>query len=102
MGGHVYGFSSGYLVCLDASTAEVVWREKVYAGSLILVDGHVLILGAESGDLRVGRVSPRGYEERLKAPVLQAGAMSFTGPAFVGGRLFIRNLEEIVALDIVD
>lgn len=99
--GHLYGFSSGYLVCLDAATAEVAWRERVYGGSMILVDGHLLILGAESGELRVARVSSRGYQERFKAPVFNPGATSVTGPAFTAGRLFLRNLEELVALDII-
>jgi outer membrane protein assembly factor BamB len=98
--GHLYGFGSGHLLCVDAGSAEVLWREKVYGGSLIFVDGHVLILGADSGELRLARVSPRGYEERLKVPVFNAGATSVTGPAFAGGRLFLRNLEEVVALDI--
>jgi outer membrane protein assembly factor BamB len=98
---HLYGFNAGYLVCLDLATAEVAWREKVYAGSLILVDGHLLILGAESGELRISPASPRGYRERLKAAVLNAGATSVSGPAFAAGRLFLRNLEEIVAFDIV-
>lgn len=99
--GHLYGFNSGFLVCLDPAAADVVWRERVYAGSLILVDGQLLILGADSGDLRVAPASPRGYAERLKAAVFNAGATSVTGPAFAAGRLFLRNLEEIVALDIV-
>lgn len=98
--GHVYGFGSSYLVCLDLATAEVVWRHKVYAGSLILVDGHLLVLGAESGELRIGRVSPQGYQERLKALVFNAGATSVTGPAFADGRVFMRNVEEIVAVDL--
>jgi outer membrane protein assembly factor BamB len=99
--GHLYGFNSGHLVCLDAKTAEVVWRERVYGGSLILVDGHLLILGAESGELRVGKASPRGFEERLKAPVFNAGATSVTGPSFAEGRVFLRNVEELVALEII-
>jgi outer membrane protein assembly factor BamB len=100
--GHLFGFNSGYLTCLDPATGGVAWREKVYAGSLILVDGHLLILGAESGDLRVARASRRGYEERLRTPVFNAGATSVTGPAFAAGRLFLRNLEELLAVDIVD
>lgn len=99
--GHLFGFSSQYLVCLDPDTAEMVWRERVYAGSMILVDGHLMILGSESGELRVGRASSLGYKERLKAPVFNAGATSVTGPAFAAGRLFFRNVEEIVALDVV-
>ena len=100
--GYLFGFNSGHLVCLDPTQGEVMWREKVYAGTLIFVDGHVLILGAESGELRVARLSARGYEQRLKVPVFNAGATSVTGPAFASGRLFLRNAEEIVALDIVD
>jgi outer membrane protein assembly factor BamB len=99
--GYLYGFNSGYLLCVDPATADVAWRQRVYAGSLILVDGHLLILGAESGELRVGRATPKGYEERLKAPVFNAGSTSVTGPAFAGGRVFLRNVEELVALDII-
>jgi outer membrane protein assembly factor BamB len=99
---HLYGFNSGYLVCLDLATADVAWPEKVYAGSLILIDGQLLILGAESGELRIAPATPNGYRERLKAPVLNAGATSVTGPAFAAGRLFLRNLEELVAFDIVE
>ena len=100
--GHLFGFGSGYLVCLEPARGDVVWREKVYAGTLIFVDGHALILGAESGELRVARLSARGYEQRLQAPVFDAGATSVTGPAFALGRLFLRNAEEMVALEIVE
>lgn len=99
--GHLYGFNSQYLVCLSETTGELVWREKVYGGSLIFVDGHLVLLGAESGELRIGRASPLGYQEKLKAMVFNAGATSVTGPAFAAGRLFVRNLEELVALDFV-
>ncbi|HEX6739978.1 MAG TPA: PQQ-binding-like beta-propeller repeat protein [Vicinamibacteria bacterium] len=99
--GWLYGFSAGHLLCVDPATADVAWRQRVYAGSLILVDGHLLILGSESGELRVGRATPKGYEERLKAPVFNAGATSVTGPSFAGGRVFLRNVEELVALDII-
>jgi outer membrane protein assembly factor BamB len=99
--GYLYGFSSSHLLCVDPATADVAWRQRVYAGSLILVDGHLLILGSESGELRVGRATPKGYEERLKAAVFNAGANSVTAPSFAGGRVFLRNVEELVALDII-
>lgn len=98
--GHLFGLNAGYLVCLDPASAEVRWRQKVYPGSLILVDGHLVILGDQSGDLRVAEASPEGYHERLKVPVFNAGATSSTGPSFAGGRLFLRNVEEIVALEV--
>jgi hypothetical protein len=78
----------------------VKWRQKTYSGSLILVNGHLVILGDASGDLRIALARPDQYQERLKVPVFNAGATSFTNPVFASGRLILRNTEEIVALEI--
>jgi outer membrane protein assembly factor BamB len=99
--GHLYGFNGAWLVCASPDDGAVLWRQKVYSGSLILVDGHLVILGDNSGDLRIAEATPKGYREKLKAPVFNAGAASTTGPSFAGGRLLLRNVEEIVALEIV-
>jgi hypothetical protein len=64
------------------------------------VDGHLVILGEQSGDMRVAEASPEGYREKLRVPVFNAGALSNTGPTFAGGRLYLRNVEEIVALEV--
>jgi outer membrane protein assembly factor BamB len=98
--GRIFGMSGAYLVCLDAATGDALWRHKVYSGSLILVDGHAVILGDGSGDLRIGRLGPQGFEERLTRPVFNAGAVSFTGPSLAGTRLYLRNVEEAVALEL--
>jgi hypothetical protein len=59
-----------------------------------------VILGEQSGDLRVAEASPEAYSEKLRVPVFNAGATSSTGPSFAGGKLFLRNVEEIVALEV--
>jgi outer membrane protein assembly factor BamB len=98
--GHLFGLNAGYLMCLDPDSGDARWREKVYPGSLILVDGQLVILGEQSGDMRIAEASPEGYREKLRVPVFNAGATSMTGPTFAGGRLFLRNVEEIVALEV--
>jgi outer membrane protein assembly factor BamB len=98
--GLIYGMNRDYLTCIDPATGEAVWRHKVYGGSLILVDGHAVILGDSSGDLRVGRLTRQGFEEKAKQPVFNAGATSSTGPSFQGKRIYLRNVEEMVALDV--
>ena len=98
--GHLYGFSGNYLVCVDAANGDVKWKQKVYSGSLILVDGHLVVLGESSGDLRVAEATPAGYREKLKTSVFNPGSSSFTGPSWAGGRVYLRNVEEIVALEI--
>ena len=98
--GHLYGFSGAYLVCVDAASGDVRWKQKVYSGSLILVDGHLVVLGESSGDLRVAEATPAGYREKLKTSVFNPGSSSFTGPSWAGGRVYLRNVEEMVALEI--
>lgn len=99
-GGHVYGFGGEYLVCLDAATGRAVWKEKIYPGSLILVDGRLVVQSQGSGLLRVVAATPAGYRELARAEVFAPGALSQTPPSFAGGRLFLRNSDEIVALEI--
>jgi outer membrane protein assembly factor BamB len=98
--GLIVGMNRDYLTCIDPASGEAVWRHKVYGGSLILVDGHAVILGDSSGDLRVGRVTRQGFEEKARQPVFNAGATSSTGPSFQGRRIYLRNVEEMVALEV--
>lgn len=98
--GRIVGMNGAYLVALDPATGDAVWRHRVGSGALILVDGHAVVLGDGSGDLRVGRLTAQGFVERLTRPVFGAGAVSYTGPSFAGTRLYLRNVEEAVALEI--
>jgi outer membrane protein assembly factor BamB len=97
--GHLYAMGGPNLLCVDPATGNIVWRERVYPGALILVDGHLLHLGERSGELRIVAASASGYRQRLQSAVFNAGAMSWTTPSFAHGRILLRNVEEIVALE---
>ena len=96
--GDLYGFAGPIMVCVDAATGEVKWRQRTYEGSLAGYGGHLLLLGQSSGELAVVRASPEGYREVTRTRVFTPGATSITGPAPSGSRIFLRNVEEIVAL----
>jgi len=98
--GHLYGFGGDDLACLDAENGRALWKQRVYAGSLILVDGHLLVLSNSAGLLRVVAASPDGYRERAQLKVFNAGAHAETPPSFAGRRVYLRNEEEIVAVEI--
>jgi outer membrane protein assembly factor BamB len=98
--GHLFGFNSSYLMCVDPADGRVKWQQKLYGGSLILVDGHLIVLSSGSGDLHVAAATPAGYREKLKLPVFNAGATSVTVPAFANGRVLMRNVEDMVAVEI--
>jgi outer membrane protein assembly factor BamB len=96
--GFLFGFSGQFLLCLDAATGEPRWRQKVNAGSLIRVGRHLVVLGEQSGLVRVVEATPAAYRVVAEATVFNPGALSSTGPSYAGGRLFLRNTEEMVAL----
>jgi outer membrane protein assembly factor BamB len=98
--GHLYGMNGIFLTCLDAASGELKWREKVYNGSLILVGDHLALLGERSGNFHLIAASPEGFREKLRVPVFNPGAKSVTGPVFAAGRFFLRNTEELVALEV--
>jgi outer membrane protein assembly factor BamB len=99
-GGHLYGFGGDFLSCLDTATGRAAWKEKLYRGSLILVDGHLVVLSVTSGMLRVVEATPAGYREKARLEVLNRGSRAETPPSFAGRRIFVRNDEEIVAVDV--
>ena len=96
--GFLYGFAGALLVCVNAETTDVVWRERTGAGTLIAVGDQLVILGQESGELQIAGVSPKQFALRQRIRVLAAGTRAVTGPSFADGRLYVRNLKEIVAL----
>jgi outer membrane protein assembly factor BamB len=96
--GHVYGFNSTMLTCLEFETGDVLWRQRGFnRGSLMAADGKLIVLG-ERGDLALAKASPEGYEELGNFPLFEG--KSWTVPILAGGKLFVRNEEELVCLKV--
>jgi outer membrane protein assembly factor BamB len=96
--GHIYGFDNDTFKCIEAATGEEKWRERGLGhGSLILADGHLFVL-SERGRLALVEATPAEYREKASAEVLSGKC--WTAPALAGGRLYLRNEETMVALDV--
>ena len=96
--GHIYGFDNAVLKCIDANTGEEKWKQPGYGrGSLLLADGHLIVLG-ERGQLLLVEANPAAYKEKANAQVLQG--KTWTMPTLVNGKLYVRNQKEMVCLDI--
>lgn len=95
---HLYGFDNAILKCIDAASGAQRWRHRGFGkGTLIVADGHLIILG-ESGRLALARATPEGFVEKASAQVLSGKC--WTMPALARGRLYLRNEEQIVCLDL--
>jgi outer membrane protein assembly factor BamB len=113
--GYLYAFDGrnepdASLVCIDARTGEVKWREtpewseKVqgrdesmssYRGSLLSVDGQFLCLG-EMGHLQWLDLTPKGYREVARA-WLFAARESWALPVLSRGLLYVcQNARDVI------
>ena len=97
-GNYLYGFDNAILTCIEANTGEEQWRHRGFEkGSLLLADGHLIILG-EGGKLALAEVSPNEYIEKARFQLFDDKC--WTVPTLAGGKLYLRNQKEMVCLDL--
>ncbi|MEE8526256.1 MAG: PQQ-binding-like beta-propeller repeat protein [Thermoanaerobaculia bacterium] len=98
--GHLYGFHRGFLVSVELATGEERWRQRGFGtGSVTVADGKLLVLG-DKGQLALAEISPAGYREVSRADGIVGGKRTWTVPTVAGGRLYLRDEEKLVCLDL--
>jgi len=97
---HIYGFDRGTFKSLDATTGEVRWKARGFQrGSLIAADGRLIVLG-EVGNLALVEANPNEFVQTNSAKILKG--KNWTAPSLAGGKLYLRNNEELVCLKLKD
>ncbi|MGF1448899.1 MAG: PQQ-binding-like beta-propeller repeat protein [Opitutales bacterium] len=95
--GFLYGFHVNHvgnrrghaLKCVELETGKVRWSEDgLGSGSLILVDGQLVILTTD-GELVVVDATPSRYSEKERMQALPR--QSWVEPAYADGIVFLRN-----------
>ena len=95
--GYLYGFDDAILKCINANTGEEAWRARGFnKGTLIFADGHLIVLG-ESGNLALVEATSEEYRKIAEAQVLSGRC--WTAPSLSGGKLYLRDSQEMVCLD---
>jgi hypothetical protein len=94
---HFYGLNESKLTCMDVRTGRVKWEESGFQkGSLLLVDGYLLVLG-EYGKLALVEATPEEYREKASARVLNS-RRCWTMPALADGQLYLRDKAKVLCL----
>jgi outer membrane protein assembly factor BamB len=103
--GHLYGTSSGGVMCVDFATGDVKWQERsVGAGSLCYADGRLYVHG-ESGEVALVEATPEAYRELGKftppdQPERARGAKAWAYPVVANGRLYLRDATSLWCYDV--
>jgi len=117
MDGHIYGADHrGILRCLVLETGDQVWEDDTVTPEANWATVHLVREGDsdrfwlfnERGELIIARLSPEGYEEIDRTHIIeptreqlnQRGGVVWTHPAFAHQRLFVRNDERLVCVDL--
>ena len=96
--GYVYGLDEGILSCVDVNTGERKWKGGRYGyGQVLLASGHLIVM-SDQGELVLVKASPDQHTEVARFSALQGKTWNY--PAIAGGRLFVRNANEMAAYNI--
>lgn len=96
--GYIYGLDEGILTCLDVKTGDRKWKGGRYGyGQVLLASGH-LIVSSDSGELALVKASPEQYTEVARFSALEGKTWNY--PAIAGGRLLVRNSNQMAAYNI--
>jgi hypothetical protein len=102
--GYLYGFDglrSGRLKCVPLESGQdAKWEDAgMGMGSIILADKH-LIIQTERGALCLVEANPAEFNLLAKLPGVLSGNNNWATPVLVDGRLYLRDEQKIVCLDV--
>jgi outer membrane protein assembly factor BamB len=100
--GHLYGFDLGRgdLKCIDMKTGTEKWATSdVHRGTLVLAEGHLVIL-SEDGTLALVDATPAEFRPRGRMKEVLHSSDCYALPAIGGGRLYVRDHEHVVCLNL--
>lgn len=96
--GILYGFDNGTFKAIDPATGEQHWAKRgLGKGSLIAADGLLVVL-SDRGRLVLVEASAEEYRELSSVQALTG--KTWTLPTLAGGRVYLRDHEEILCLEV--
>ena len=102
LGDTVYASSGDFgpapMTAVDMQSGEILWRDRTFAKHSMVYADEKLILLDEDGVLGLVKVDREGVEVLAQHSVFDS--LSWTVPTLVGTRLYLRNREQIKALEL--
>ncbi len=91
--GHLYGLDDGILACMDVETGKRKWKGGRYGfGQVLLASGH-LVIATEDGKVALVKAAPESHQEVAAFEALDGKTWNY--PALAGGKLLVRNQNEL-------
>jgi outer membrane protein assembly factor BamB len=95
---HIYGLTDGALICLEAETGQVKWKDGMFKNGQILIVGDLLVVTHEAGSVHLIAADPNEFRELGSISVFKDRTWNM--PALAGNQLFLRNHREMACLEL--
>ena len=96
--GHIYGLDESILASVNAETGELNWKGGRYGYGQIMLAGDRLVVLTEEGDVVLVNATPLRHEEIARFTAIEG--KTWNHPVIAGGKLLVRNIQEMAAFDI--
>lgn len=98
--GHMYGFGSGGLLCMNFESGEITWRNRsVRKGSLCFADGHLYCYG-EKNEVALVEANPKEYVEKGRFEVEKFDFPTWAHPVVANGKLYLRDMNRLTCYNV--
>jgi outer membrane protein assembly factor BamB len=102
VGDTLYGtagdFGPAFLTALDVNSGKILWQHRGFGRASLLQAGRQTLILDEDGDLALATVTRDGVTIHSETKLFET--MSWTAPTLAGAKLYARDREKIVALDL--
>ena len=86
--GYLYCFIGKQFACLDFRTGRQQWTFHSGAGSVLMADEKLMLLG-DTGELTIAKLSSRSFRPIVQKQILEG--TTWTPAALADGKLYVRN-----------
>jgi outer membrane protein assembly factor BamB len=88
--GYLYCFIGKQFACLDFRTGKQQWTFPSGAGSVLMADEKLLLMG-DTGKLTIAKLSSKSFRPVVQKQILEG--ITWTPAALADGKLYVRNRE---------
>jgi len=98
VGGFIFGFDNATLKAVSVETGEIAWAKRGLGKGSLAASGDLLAVLTDKGEVKFVRATGDGYTELGAVQAIEG--KSWTSPSIAGGRVFVRNLEQMACVEV--
>ncbi len=88
---------SNHLMCINAQTGEIKWRQPGFeSGAIVGIDGMLIVGDGRTGDYVLIKMTPASFQSF--GHINPLGGQSWTEPIIADGKLIVRNTKALACL----